>query len=243
LNDESRTVLRRRLREQLRRLRSGARLTQEQVAEHLSWSLSKVVRIEAGTVNVSSADLDKLLDLYGITSQSERERIHAINPRQQKWWSGYDNNIKTSAAAYLGWADESFTYADRFDPGISGSLNTSASSNLKRAVAAFSAERDKWITFAEEPPKSSLSLASGLSLRVTEFIANNIISAINRILVSLKTTLGKLAPSRRLTAIHTLISELIITVLMCHRHSREPVDIDSPSWSNIGRWRVQWQLS
>src|SRR5215469_10257330 len=41
-------VQRRRLRTELRRARSDAGLTQEQVARAMDWSLSKIIRIETG---------------------------------------------------------------------------------------------------------------------------------------------------------------------------------------------------
>ena len=61
---------RRRLRVELRRVRDAAGLTQRQAAERLEWSLSKLIRIEAGTVGVSVTDLRAMLQLYGVTKQS-----------------------------------------------------------------------------------------------------------------------------------------------------------------------------
>src|SRR5947209_20452719 len=58
-------VLRRRLRTELRRARQNAMLTQEQVAEQMDWSISKVIRIEAGSTGISTNDLKALLRLYG----------------------------------------------------------------------------------------------------------------------------------------------------------------------------------
>jgi transcriptional regulator with XRE-family HTH domain len=55
-----------RLSEELRRLRSHAGLTQRQVAEHLNWSPSKIIRIENGQVGVGVTDLRALLDRYGV---------------------------------------------------------------------------------------------------------------------------------------------------------------------------------
>ena len=47
------TVQRRRLRAELRRARRDAGLTQEQVAAAMDWSLSKLIRIENGTRDIS----------------------------------------------------------------------------------------------------------------------------------------------------------------------------------------------
>ncbi len=60
-------VKRRRLRAELRNARQDADLTQDQVAEAMEWSPSKIIRIEAGSVGVSANDMKELLRLYSIT--------------------------------------------------------------------------------------------------------------------------------------------------------------------------------
>lgn len=60
-------VKRRRLRAELRNARQEADLTQDQVAEAMEWSPSKIIRIEAGSVGVSANDMRALLRLYDIT--------------------------------------------------------------------------------------------------------------------------------------------------------------------------------
>jgi transcriptional regulator with XRE-family HTH domain len=57
----------RRLASELRRLRRGARLTGKDVAVRLGWSEAKVSRIENGLARVKIADLDELIDLYGVS--------------------------------------------------------------------------------------------------------------------------------------------------------------------------------
>ncbi len=63
-------VKRRRLRAELRNARQEADLTQDQVAEAMEWSPSKIIRIEAGSVGVSANDMKELLRLYNITESS-----------------------------------------------------------------------------------------------------------------------------------------------------------------------------
>jgi transcriptional regulator with XRE-family HTH domain len=60
------SVHKRRLQRALRSARESTELTQQQVAIEMDWSASKVIRIEAGTVTVTSNDLRALLNLYGI---------------------------------------------------------------------------------------------------------------------------------------------------------------------------------
>ena len=86
--DEPPAVARHRLRRALRRAREDRGLTQRQVAESLEWSLSKVNRIEAGDVTISSTDLQALLRLYEITDPDLVAELlaEARAARQRGWW-------------------------------------------------------------------------------------------------------------------------------------------------------------
>ncbi|MFD4553110.1 helix-turn-helix domain-containing protein [Streptomyces sp. NPDC058469] len=64
-----------RLRTELRKARTGAGLTQRQVAEKMEWSPSKLIRIEAGEVGISVNDLRPLLAAYGFT---DRRRVDTL---------------------------------------------------------------------------------------------------------------------------------------------------------------------
>ncbi len=59
-------VARRRVSRALRQARQARKLTQGQVADEMGWSLSKVMRIEKGEVNVSPSDLKVLLDFLDV---------------------------------------------------------------------------------------------------------------------------------------------------------------------------------
>lgn len=59
---------RRRLRAELHRIRQEANDTQEQVAAAMDWSLSKLIRIENGSVGISTNNLKVLPGHYGIVS-------------------------------------------------------------------------------------------------------------------------------------------------------------------------------
>ncbi|MBP2403150.1 Helix-turn-helix [Streptomyces netropsis] len=62
-------VQRRQLRTELKKARTKAGLTQLEVAARMDWSPSKLIRIEAGQVGVSTNDLRALLHEYGIVDQ------------------------------------------------------------------------------------------------------------------------------------------------------------------------------
>jgi transcriptional regulator with XRE-family HTH domain len=81
----------RRLRTALKEARADAGLTQEQVADALNWSLSKVVRIEAGAVKVSVTDLWGLLRLYKVTDPAREADLESMAKmaRKRPWWAKY----------------------------------------------------------------------------------------------------------------------------------------------------------
>src|SRR5579862_6518067 len=87
----SQTIGRRRLAAELRRLRERAGLTGDQVAERLGWSGSKISRIETHRIGVKSADLSKLLDLYGVGT-SRRDELKAL-ARESGQAGGLDSAI------------------------------------------------------------------------------------------------------------------------------------------------------
>jgi transcriptional regulator with XRE-family HTH domain len=84
-------VQRRRLRTELRRARLDARLTQEQVAAAMDWSLSKLIRIENGTVGISMNDLKAILAHYKITDEGRTAELITLSrgARERSWWSDY----------------------------------------------------------------------------------------------------------------------------------------------------------
>jgi transcriptional regulator with XRE-family HTH domain len=82
---------RRRLAAELRRLRTDARLTVEDVAGRLQWPASKVSRIENRQVGISPQDLRKLLDLYQAKDRAYREQLLEMGRRatERGWWQSY----------------------------------------------------------------------------------------------------------------------------------------------------------
>jgi transcriptional regulator with XRE-family HTH domain len=88
------------LRSELVRLRRERGLTQAQVAADLAWMSTKLIRAEGGHSLISEADLDALLQRYGVTSNSQRERLRDLNrgAHATGWWEAYRGDV---AAAYL----------------------------------------------------------------------------------------------------------------------------------------------
>ena len=86
-------VQRRRLRAELRRIRLEANQTQEQVASAMDWSLSKLIRIEGGSIAISTSDLKVLLSYYGIVDKARVQELIGLAKaaRERSWWSSYSN--------------------------------------------------------------------------------------------------------------------------------------------------------
>jgi transcriptional regulator with XRE-family HTH domain len=112
------------LRGELVRMRKDKELTQEQVAEDLEWSPSKLIRVEGGRSAITKVDLDALLSRYGITSESTRDRLHAQREgaRERGWWDKYrDSGIVPTYLNYVGFeAGASFIrqFETGFVPGL-----------------------------------------------------------------------------------------------------------------------------
>lgn len=105
-NDQGPVVQSALLRGELVRLRKECGLTQEQVASNLEWSPSKLIRVEGGRSSVTKVDLDALMTQYGVTSESQRERLHALNrgARERGWWDTYRDEILSSTYLnYIGY--------------------------------------------------------------------------------------------------------------------------------------------
>jgi transcriptional regulator with XRE-family HTH domain len=93
------------LRAELIRLRKESGLMQEQVAQDLDWSPSKLIRVEGGRSSITKVDLDALLAEYGITSESHRERLQALNrgTREKAWWNAYREDLNPTYVDYVGY--------------------------------------------------------------------------------------------------------------------------------------------
>src|ERR1700690_1535207 len=96
-------VQRRRLRAELRAARQAAGLTQEQAAKAVDWSLSKIIRIEAGSVGISTSDLKALLSLYGIGDPDRTDELVTLAKaaKERGWWSKYSDFLTANQRELL----------------------------------------------------------------------------------------------------------------------------------------------
>lgn len=101
--DAGPAVPRRRLGNELRRLREAAGLKIEHVATALECSVSKVSRLENGKAIPRARDVRDLLDQYGVTDVDERDRVMrwVREGQGQGWWSEYSDVLLADPAEPL----------------------------------------------------------------------------------------------------------------------------------------------
>ncbi|WIX90725.1 helix-turn-helix transcriptional regulator [Amycolatopsis sp. DG1A-15b] len=94
----------RRVLAEMKEAREALQLTQKEVAEALDWSVSKLIRIEGGTVGLSITDLKALLLHYGITDRDRVEKYVAMAKagREPGWWDQYKRTNSPEFVKFLG---------------------------------------------------------------------------------------------------------------------------------------------
>ena len=87
---------RRRLGAELRRLRTEAGLTLDDVAERMTCSTSKISRLETGKGVPKVPDVNELLRIYGVGSEAEHEELLQLvhDGRQHGWWESYVDGVQ-----------------------------------------------------------------------------------------------------------------------------------------------------
>jgi transcriptional regulator with XRE-family HTH domain len=110
-------VGKRRLRAELRRLRRERELTQDLVAAEMEWSLSKLIRIENGTVAISVSDLRSLLAYYRVhdTKMVDDLLELARAAKRRMWWDEYRTSLPPQLLTYVGFEAEAI-YIGEFAP-------------------------------------------------------------------------------------------------------------------------------
>jgi transcriptional regulator with XRE-family HTH domain len=118
---------RRKLRLALKSARDKRGLTQREAAEALEWSLSKLIRIEAGTVSLSVTDLRAMLQEYEVTDPAVVAELEeaARGSKGQSWWSEYNDVIAQPFAQYLGYESAANEIRGYHPSLIPGHLQTS----------------------------------------------------------------------------------------------------------------------
>lgn len=134
---------RRRLRLALKEARESIGLTQRDVAKALSWSLSKVIRIEAGAVGVSVTDARAITDILGVplSRRQEIEELARLS-RGQSWTSAFGKHFTPQSLAFFaleGTAKSFLKSEPNFIPGLL--QTTEYSRELLRGIGLTDEER------------------------------------------------------------------------------------------------------
>jgi transcriptional regulator with XRE-family HTH domain len=117
------SVDRRRLRNILRQTRESLGIIQATAADAMAWSVSKLIRIETGTVTISANDLKALLDYYGINDPEKVTNLvnMAKNSKRNSWTSPYKGIASDVFLTYIGHEDaavRSYSFQPILVPGL-----------------------------------------------------------------------------------------------------------------------------
>jgi transcriptional regulator with XRE-family HTH domain len=131
---DSPAVGRRRLAQELRRLRSTAGLTISEVANRLECSAGKISRIETGTVAAQATDVQAMLDLYGVAGTERANLADLVRlARRRAWWQEYADVVPAGSGRFFGLEDGAARIDQHAGPLVPGLLQTPA---YARAVIA-----------------------------------------------------------------------------------------------------------
>jgi transcriptional regulator with XRE-family HTH domain len=121
-SQQSPTVRARRLGFELRRLREAARLTAEQVADHLDCSQPKISRIESGRGPFRILEVRAMIELYGATEVESEALLSLLKESKEKgWWAAYRDVLPAEYSVHIGMETEAAsirTYQSLFVPGL-----------------------------------------------------------------------------------------------------------------------------
>lgn len=121
---KAKTVKRRRLAAEMRLHREAANITAEAVAEKLECHPSRISRIEAGSVNVTSRDVRDYLEFCGVKGAELEALVELAKQAKKKgWWQGYQDVLTGS---YVGLEAEAAAIRTFQAQRIPGLLQTDA---------------------------------------------------------------------------------------------------------------------
>lgn len=117
------TVRLRRLAAELRRLRTEADLTREEVSEQTSINPATLYRIETARVRPQRRTLMAMLDTYGITDEDQRSELIALSQQatQLGWLQTYESELPELYTTYISFEAEArsvHNYESLFVPGL-----------------------------------------------------------------------------------------------------------------------------
>jgi transcriptional regulator with XRE-family HTH domain len=134
----------RRLAAQLRELREGAGLTQEEVSERTGKDRSTLYRLESAHQRPQKSTLIQLLDLYGVAEPQRGELLTLLRDAGQRgWMRPYRSELPDVYSDYIGFEDQARSisnYESLFVPGL---LQTEAYARAQLRGTLPSASQDE----------------------------------------------------------------------------------------------------
>jgi transcriptional regulator with XRE-family HTH domain len=117
------TVLRMLLGAQLRRLRESAGVTRDDAGYHIRASGSKISRMELGRVSFKERDVTDLLEFYGISDPTEREKLVQLTKEANAtpWYQKYQDVVPDWFHVFVGLEEAAQlirVYEVQFVPGL-----------------------------------------------------------------------------------------------------------------------------
>jgi transcriptional regulator with XRE-family HTH domain len=108
---------------QLRRLRESSGVTRDDAGYHIRASGSKISRMELGRVSFKERDVSDLLELYGVTDSSERDKLMQLTHEANApaWWQKYQDVVPDWFAVFVGLEEAAQLiriYEVQFVPGL-----------------------------------------------------------------------------------------------------------------------------
>ncbi|WP_037957141.1 helix-turn-helix domain-containing protein [Streptomyces sulphureus] len=164
MTTSSPVVRRRRLGQELRRLRDAAGFKNgNEAAAQLKWSTSKLSRIEGGRTAPIPADVSRMLDLYGVEEGSEeRKRLTVLTKEARKkgWWQLYSDIPYSTFIGLEAEASQLLTYeavvpgqlqTRRYAEEINRATNLGLSEETLEQRVDVRLQRQKLLTEGSEP--------------------------------------------------------------------------------------------
>ncbi len=119
------TVRRRRLAAELRRLRGNRKGTE--VSKGIGWSTTKISRAESGKESLPPAEIEKLIDFYGVTGRHRASLLKlAEDATARGWWEQYADYLTSEYVEFIGLEAEASSCRDWHSDVVPGLLQTEA---------------------------------------------------------------------------------------------------------------------
>ncbi|NLU69853.1 helix-turn-helix transcriptional regulator [Streptomyces sp. HNM0574] len=178
-------VRRRKLGAELRRLRGQSGVTSGEAARLVGWHQSKVSRIETGSSGVKPADLERLLDAYGVGDPGLRTVLAALSGgtapdgppgpygapddgrAARGWWQAYREALPAAYRDFIALESEAAQARTLETHVIPGLLQTSAyAEQVTRAALGAEADRERVAALVEVRARRQRVLRSARPLRL-----------------------------------------------------------------------------